>query len=79
MKRRSRLLPTVLAASLAIFSPSITSAAPPTSPPTSSGQVQDKWAVVIGLQEFADPSIPRLHFSAKDARDFYDYLVDPNG
>lgn len=79
MKRRSRLFATVLAASLAIFSPSITSAAPPAAPATSAGQVQDKWAVVIGLQEFADPSIPRLHFSAKDARDFYDYLVDPNG
>lgn len=79
MKRRSRLFATVLAASLAIFSPAISLAAPAAPPNANAGQVQDKWAVVIGLQEFADPSIPRLHFSAKDARDFYDYLVDPNG
>lgn len=40
---------------------------------------QDKWAVVIGLQEFADPTIPKLRYSAKDAKDFFDYLVDPAG
>ncbi len=41
------------------------------------GQIQDKWAVVIGLADFADPNIPKLKYSGKDAKDFYDYLVDP--
>lgn len=39
--------------------------------------VGDKWAVVIGISKFADPQVPSLKYSAKDARDFYDYLVDP--
>jgi tetratricopeptide (TPR) repeat protein len=38
----------------------------------------DKWAVVIGISKFADPKVPSLKYSAKDAKDFYDYLVDPN-
>lgn len=40
--------------------------------------IGDKWAVVIGIGEFADPGIPTLKYAAKDAKDFYDYLVDPN-
>lgn len=39
--------------------------------------IEDKWAVVIGIGDFIDPSIPKLKYSSKDARDFYDYLVDP--
>lgn len=41
--------------------------------------IGDKWAVVIGVGEFADPRIPRLKYAAKDATDFYEYLIDPNG
>lgn len=37
----------------------------------------DKWAVVIGVSRFADSRIPSLKYSAKDARDFYNLLVDP--
>ena len=49
-------------------------------PPASVNKpIGDKWAVVIGISKFADPRVPGLKFSAKDARDFYDYLVDPNG
>lgn len=40
--------------------------------------IGDKWAVVIGVGKFADPKVPQLKFAAKDAKDFYDYLVDPN-
>lgn len=40
--------------------------------------VGDKWAVVIGVSRFADGSIPPLKYAAKDAKDFYDYLIDPN-
>lgn len=39
--------------------------------------IGDKWAVVIGISQFADPSTPPLKYSAKDAEDFYNYLVDP--
>jgi Skp family chaperone for outer membrane proteins len=39
--------------------------------------IGDKWAVVIGISEFADPATPKLKYAAKDAKDFYDYLVDP--
>lgn len=39
--------------------------------------IGDKWAVVIGIGEFADPNTPRLKYAAKDAQDFYNFLVDP--
>ena len=41
--------------------------------------IGDKWAVVIGVSQFADSRVPHLKYSAKDAKDFYDYLVDPSG
>jgi len=46
-------------------------------PISSSAPIEDKWAVIIGIGDFIDPSIPKLKYSAKDARDFYNYLVDP--
>lgn len=36
--------------------------------------IKDKWALVIGISEFQDPSI-NLKFAAKDARDFANFLV----
>lgn len=36
--------------------------------------IKDKWAVVIGVSNFKDPSI-NLKFAAKDAVDFKNYLV----
>ncbi len=39
--------------------------------------LHEKWALVIGVQQFQDPSIPALHFTAKDARDFAASLADP--
>lgn len=38
--------------------------------------IRDKWAVVIGVDNFKDKRIPQLHFSAKDAADFAKFLVD---
>ncbi len=38
--------------------------------------IKDKWAVVIGLDKFADRSIPPLQFSSKDARDFGQFLIE---
>jgi hypothetical protein len=37
--------------------------------------VRDKWAVVIGLTEFANPKIPRLQYATEDAKAFYQYLT----
>jgi len=38
-------------------------------------RVRDKWALVIGVSQFAHPEY-NLRYSAKDALDFYHYLVD---
>ncbi len=37
-------------------------------------KVKDKWALVVGISNFADQSI-NLKFSSKDARDFCTYLI----
>lgn len=37
--------------------------------------ITDKWALVIGVSRFQDPSI-KLKYAAKDAMDFYDYLIN---
>ena len=36
--------------------------------------VKDKWALVVGISQFKDPSL-NLRYPAKDARDFTDFLV----
>ena len=36
--------------------------------------VKDKWALVVGISEFAKPAL-NLQFAAKDACDFKDFLV----
>ncbi len=41
--------------------------------------IGDKWAVVIGCSNFADPTIPTLKYCAKDAKDFARFLTDANG
>jgi hypothetical protein len=40
------------------------------------GYVRDKFALVIGIGKFRDPSIPTLQFAAKDARDLAAVLTD---
>ena len=40
--------------------------------------VRDKWALVVGIGEFADTHISKLRYTAKDARDLSAALVDPN-
>lgn len=48
--------------------------------PASSGRpgtnrpVTDKWALVVGISKFSDPSL-NLRYPAKDAQDFYNYLI----
>ncbi|MBU6450141.1 MAG: caspase family protein [Cyanobacteria bacterium REEB67] len=36
--------------------------------------VRDKWALIIGISDFQDKTL-NLHYPAKDARDFSDFLV----
>ena len=43
----------------------------------SGSPIGDKWAVVIGISQFGDTNVPKLQYSAKDARDFADFLTDP--
>ncbi len=40
--------------------------------------VRDKWALVIGISNFKKPGI-NLKYASKDARDFYNYLVNEAG
>lgn len=37
--------------------------------------IKDKWALVIGIDKFEDPTIPQLQYSAKDAKDFANFLI----
>jgi len=41
------------------------------------GVVRNKYALLIGVGKFGDPTIPQLKFAAKDARDLKALLVDP--
>ena len=44
---------------------------------TVAGPLQQKWALVIGIGSFADPVIPRLHYTVNDAQAFAAFLTDP--
>ncbi len=50
------------------------SQAVPSTTATPDTPIYDKWALIIGISKFKDPSL-NLKFSAKDARDFYNFLV----
>jgi len=43
--------------------------------PAANRPIKDKWAVIIGISDFASPVIPKLQYPAKDAQDFYDFLT----
>jgi tetratricopeptide (TPR) repeat protein len=40
---------------------------------------RDKWALVVGISNFADPAVPRLRYSRKDADDVSDFLIHKAG
>lgn len=42
--------------------------------PSASKPIADKWALVVGISKFQDPTIS-LKYASKDAADFADYLV----
>jgi hypothetical protein len=46
-------------------------------PQTVAGPLQQKWALVIGIGSFADPVIPKLHYTVNDAHAFATMLTDP--
>ncbi|HTB96048.1 MAG TPA: caspase family protein [Terracidiphilus sp.] len=47
-------------------------------PDTAKGPVQQKWALVIGISQFADQKIRQLRYTTADATAFADELKDPN-
>jgi hypothetical protein len=52
--------------------------APPT-PATYAGREPTRWAVVVGVGEYASPQIPRLRYATRDAQAVYDLLTGPGG
>jgi tetratricopeptide (TPR) repeat protein len=50
----------------------------PDSVPTLNKPIKDKWALVIGISNFKDPSI-NLKYAAKDATDFANFLMAQEG
>lgn len=38
-----------------------------------------RWAVVVGIGKYKDPSIRPLRYAVADARAIHDFLIDPNG
>lgn len=51
--------------------------APPPAPPLPK-TIHNKWALVVGIGNFADPSVPALHYTVNDATAFAQYLTNPN-
>jgi uncharacterized caspase-like protein len=51
-------------------------AAPRTGAPVG-GPVAQKWALVVGVNQFTDTRIKTLNYAAKDATDFHASLIDP--
>jgi uncharacterized caspase-like protein len=56
-------------------------AQPPAAHPAEAdtGLVAQKWALVVGINQFKDARAPKLRFAAKDSADFVHYLTDPKG
>ncbi len=65
----------VMAVLFAIFAQACAQAAPSAAPATISTPVKDKWALVVGISEFANSSL-NLKYAAKDAQDFRDFLIN---
>ena len=48
-----------------------------TSQAVAAPRVDQRWAVVIGIGEYASPDIPDLRFATADAQSVYDFLTSP--
>jgi len=44
---------------------------------TPPGPIANKYALVVGIGKFKNPSIQTLEYASKDAEDMYRYLIDP--
>lgn len=44
-------------------------------PKTEDKPIEDKWALVVGISKFQDGTIGKLKYSAKDAKDFAEFLI----
>jgi tetratricopeptide (TPR) repeat protein len=59
-----------------MFAVTVVSAAPARAADTDPNRpVRDKWALIVGVSQFQNSSIPKLKYAAKDARDFRDFLI----
>lgn len=75
--RLDKLAPGVALAPFAVAAPataSMTSAPANTVSSVVNQPVKDKWALVIGISKFQNPAY-NLKFAAKDAQDFYNFLI----
>ncbi len=75
LKRLSALAIAMLFAMATAVSGLPAQAAPPAAPAAINTPVKDKWALVVGISQFAIPSL-NLKYAAKDAQDFRDFLVN---
>ncbi|MGD0360183.1 MAG: tetratricopeptide repeat protein [Bryobacteraceae bacterium] len=55
--------------------------APPKSAATTSGAVTipRSYALVVGIADYQDPKVPKLHYSERDAQSMFDVLISPEG
>ena len=42
-------------------------------------EVARRWAIVVGVSEYADSRVPALRYAARDAREFAGWLTSPDG
>ncbi|HWZ44619.1 MAG TPA: caspase family protein [Candidatus Saccharimonadales bacterium] len=54
-------------------------AAPPSPNTATPAGFRKKWALIVGIDQFQDESVPKLNYAAKDADDFAAFLKDPQG
>lgn len=59
----------------AVPDPKVQAAAADVAAAVKNRPIGDKWALIVGISEFASNKVPQLKYSAKDARDFYNYLI----
>ena len=54
---------------------------PAKSATTASGAVTipRSYALVVGIADYQDPNVPKLHYSERDAQSMFDVLISPEG
>jgi Caspase domain len=73
----ARALGCVIPTNLGQASAHASSPAPSATTRETQSYVRQKWALVVGINRFADSQVPPLRLSAKDASDFAGTLMDP--